>query len=1583
MLRTTADTSNRLTRAALRHTSLPHTSAHFRTAATDDSIEADDDSSAQGDTDSPESDQSFLAQDVPSLLSKMRYHKSHRNRSREHYLATRRLYFAHRSFFTQRRHVRHRRTEFVCELAMEAMIALHAIDQPYNTRSSHNDAQHDSDGQNDDSDDGSGGWQCGWLDAIKCYCYLHSCGMEARTVGCYNRLLECLLRADQDDHQGHSSPQRAVAAAPWLDAARSHLQRMDNEDITYNPYTHYLLALANLRRGNKQAADQQLSELSDLIRDSSNSVPTLSPQQWRVLFYSFARVHDSDACSLIMEDMESTVGRSLPGMKSAIAKIKRFMSAKLDKQHTFDLHSPVPYVRVPLRESVIRPLDVVDPVPPALEEVLGSHLSDYQRLIAEPPSTAMDGSDESLIAHLRQCCASEDAERAVQCWQDMIADGRESSSVTALHLLLAVLCTSNFATAVTVSMLSSPLAFVRYAERLHIQMHYALDILDTLQLASLPLPQPLAVLMLRALAYLPMPLPSADSSAQTLASSSYFASFSEDVFLSADEAASRCLTLYQLCLLSLTSDQSAHFVGPHSRLQSLLVRAHVKHRHQGRWLTDSLLSAESEEATHTPLNADAGAYLIYHYVNLPKAPLDAAYKLFSQLLLLQPVSDTPPPALAVYYLSSGELMRRNASKARRVLRDCLQRWSMYPSPWLLDALVLNTKDQVVGASDEQKEEDDTAQLLYELCTRSGDVAASLPLSLEAMTSWCERRVGHWLRTKELDDALNDRVRVDSVLAEAMLRSFLYPSASFNSIAPVSASSVPLPLLTNLLVMLSTSTALPDVLMTVVQRILSNDEYVAHNASDSAGVSALHDEAKWSTLCRTLAQPGPTESPAIETSVKLNQFTRFKAAVAARSIDSASHSSFLRRHILSRIVRCIVYSFTYTTPPSNVLLFVASLSHRLRLDLDGYALHVLLFVSSVRLLPSTPLLYRMALTASTRQAGDEYGYEASLAGIWSHTPQYAHLFQLLYVARLHGHRTRASRLEFDRLLARLLDYRMDPQLLHQLSPPVLTRGFLTNDVVVALLDISVLISSPSTLREAVSSLLLQHTPIIANPVFPVGGASDHSSCPLPRSAPTVMRGYLLAARAAYAKGWTDSGTRLAISWASVYKLCNRYFAGHLGLMSGGKSGVFLLTQRELLCRLAALSVDHNNLQPVMALYSTITELTAKSSSVAQQLIHLALFVVPIKAALLNGHKRKLSTVVKDMLAWDGLQHVTEEQVRAELARCRLGVLMTSTMQATASAHTVVRGFIGRTTIVSQRVYVSTAQPQQARQAEKAADSESSPIDSLPATSALGAAVGAYRSVLSSRLLLTDTGLQFASQLFSDIYYAHVKAKRQKAERLQREMHGEEGDEERAVSEDGVSLDDSVPGADVADDVDAASAQLQHMLYDDIAVDDESTGAENAVDNQSWSTLQLTELHTWTAAEIQPTESSRAVVQVEAPQDSAATASWADRQSTDIPSLVEQLCDESVVSLVSHARALVSSSDYKRALDEHRRTMAFKIAQLRQQQQQQAGQQPEQPRPRRGQRDRQGERDRIMAMLSRRPRSSAGVTEKSQASPTQGD
>ena len=1514
----------------------------------------------------------------------MRYHNTHRRRSREHFLATRRLFFAHRSLLTQPQHIRHRLTQYVCEQAMDAMIALHASDQRYNQDSLQSDIERVADIERSGSESDGGVWQCGWLDAIKCYCHLHNRGMVVSGIGCYNRLLECLLRADQDDDKGHSSPQRATAAAPWLDAARSHLQRMDAEHIPHNVYTHYLLALANLRRGEKQAAYQQLLALSDLIRHTHHNSPPLTTHQWRVLFYAFARVRDAVACTLIVEDMEKSVGRPSPGMKDAIAKMTQPITAPAAAHRTiishshhtvtmdnkpFDLHSPVTRAPLRLHEAIVRPLDVVDPVPPALDEILGPFLSDYRQLIAGDKSDAGDATEEALLFHLRQCCASEDAEDAVECWLTLRAEARESSSVPALHLLLSILCISNFATAASVSSLSSPLAFVRYAERLHIQLHHALTVLDTLQSASLPLPQPLAILLLRALAYLPMPLPSAN-----LASSSYFASLPAAVFLTAEEAASRCLTLYQLCSPAPTSPSSASSLDIRTRLQSLLVRAHVKHRHMGRLLNDSLLS-EEEEATHTPLNADACSYLIYHHINLPSSSLEAAYSLFSHLLPSQPASPQTPPTLAVYYLACGELMRRNSSKARLILRECLQRWSMTPSTWLLDALVLSIGGQGLSVMAEEKEEDDTAQLFHELLTQSGHGQASLPLSLEALTAWCERRIGRWLRMKQGDAELVERMRVDSALAEAIVRLLVHPSSSSTSIPPMNASAIPLSLLTNLLVMMSSSEQLPETLLAVVQSLLMNDEYLAHNASDSAIVSALQGEAEWYGLSRTLAQSSSTaEAPASEGATTLHQFARFKAAFTRRPSSSPSHTIFLRRHNLSRIVRCIVYSFSYTTPPASVLPFLTSLSHRLRLDLDGYALHLLLFVSSVRLLPNTQLLYRMAVAATSRQDDDEYGYEAgSSSNVWSRTLQYAHLFYLIYITRVHGRGTREGRVEFDRLLARLLAYSMEPQPLHQLSPPVVMSGFLTDEVVWALLDMSLLVSSPSAFRQAVSALLLQHTPHTPHPAFPVGAASAQGICPLPRFATTLMRGYLSAARGVHAKGWVDSGTRLAMGWSVMHELCHRYFANHTGLTSTSKPGIFLLTQRDLLCRLAALSVDHNNLQPIMALYATITQLAAESPTAAQQLTHLPLFIVPIKAALLNGHKRKLSAVVKDMLAWDGLQHVSDEQVRAELMRCRLGVLDASTMTASAkSVQGVVRALISRTNIVSQRVYVTTSQSQPPRQAEdEAGDSDVSPIDSLPATSALRATVDAYRFVLSSRLLLTSTGLQLASQLFSDIYYAHVKAKRQKAERTQKQLHGEESDEERLQREDSVAQTELQP-EDVNEvaDVDGA-AELRQLLYDDMAAEEgkwrQPSDSDDAV---SWATLQASELQIWPINDA-PQErqaTSRAATEAipssaaELAQDDAATTKWADRQPADIPRLVEQLCDECVVSMVGHARALVSSADYQRALEEHSRKMAVQIAQLRRQQKQQpAG---EQPRHRDVRKDRERERARVMSTLGRR-------------------
>ena len=1569
--------------------SLLSSSVHTQSTASDDSIESDDRAAhSPANNDGLPSARSVLATDVPSLLRMMRYHNTHRNRTREHYLATRRLFFAHRALLTQPRNIHHHLTQYVCEQAMDAMIALHATDHHYNTQSYQHERETDADEHREDSSSSGGGWQCGWLDAIKCYCYLHSRGMGGSGIGFYNRLLECLLRADQDDDKGHSSQQRATAAAPWLEAARSHLQRMDDKRISHNPYTHYLLALANLRRGEKQAAYQQLQALSDLTRHG-HSTASLTAHQWRALFYAFARVRDSEACTLIVEDMERTGGRPSSGMKDAIAKMKEPITApaavsraSIHQSHptstpdntAFDLHSPLPRAPAQLNEAIVRPLDVVDPVPPALDDTLGSYLADYQQLIADQPSQAGDTTEASLVAYLRQCCASEDAEGAVQCWLTLRADGRETSSATALHFLLSVFCTANFATAASVSSLSSPLMFVRYAERLHIQLQHALSVLDTLQSASLPLPQPLAILMLRALAYLPMPLPSAGSSALNLASSSYFASLPVAVFLTAEEAASRCLTLYQLCLPSPPSLPSADSIALRTRLQSLLVRAHIKHRQLGRQLNDSLLSAE-EGATHTPLDADACAYLIYHHINLPTPSIEAAYNLFSHLLPSQSAAaDTPPPLLAVYYLSCGELMRRNASKARLMVRECLNRWSMAPSSWLLDAVVLSVGGHGMSGVDEQKEEDDTALLLHELCTRSGAAAVPLPLSLEAITVWCERRVGRWLRVKQVDSALDERVRVDREVAEAIVRSILHPSSSSTSVAPVTSSAVPLSLLTNLLVMMSTSPMLEDVLLAVVQRVLVNDEYLSHNASDSAVVSALHSEAEWYGLSRTLSQPAAIQALPIESSATLTQFARFKAALTSRSSNSPSQSAFLRRHTLSRIVRCIVYSFSYTTPPSAVLLFLTSLSHRLRLDLDGYALHLLLFVSSTRLLPNSQQLYRMALTASSRHDDEEYGYEAASSSVWSRTLQYSHLFYLLYVTRVYGRSSPESRHEFNRLLARLLDYRVDPQQRQPLAPPIVISGFLTDDVVWTLLDLSLLVSSPSALQQAVSALLLQDVPHVANPIFPIGAATAQGVCPLPRFATTLMRGYLLAARGVHSKGWIHSGTRLAMSWAIMYELCHRYFASHTGLISNnGKQGIFLVTQRDLLCRLAALSVDHNNLQPVMALYSTIMQLTAESPAAAQQLIHLPLFVVPIKAALLNGHKRKLSAVVKDLLAWDGLQRVTDEQVRTELTRCRLGVLDASSMSATTkSMQGVVRTLISRTNIVSQRVYLTTPQQPHTRQwEEEAEDRDSSSISSAPTASALSAAVGAYRAVLSSRLLLTDTGLQFASQLFSDMYYAHVKAKRQQAEKLQKELHGEEGDEQRMHNEDNAGENESA-----AEDVDEAAdeddaAQLQHLLYDDVGIDrGESEQANEADDVQSWATLSPGELHMWSVEDTQL--DSRATAQAAeqksptAPtaEESRESVRWTDRQPMDIPRVVEQLCDECVVSMVGHARALVSSSDYQRALEEHKRIMIVRIAQLRKQQQQEGAWRAELPRQKSGQRDRQRERDKVMSMLGRR-------------------
>ena len=1604
------DVGTRLSCTTLTYRPFPPPSVRFYSTTADESIEEADDGAAQPSEAQPFAD-GFVVRDVPSLLRMMRFHNKHRN-SREHYLASRRLYFAHRGLLAQPRHSRHRQTQFVCEEAMDAMIALHATASQYSVPQYHPpDAQHDAAGQQLAIDSGSDGWQCGWLDAIKCYCYLHSRGMEVTGIGCYNRLMECLLRADEDDDKGLSSPQRAEAAAEWLQAARSHLQRMDETGFYYNPYTHYLMALANLRRGDKQAAHQQLLGLSELVRQPQQDrtknyhSPLLTHNHWKTLFYAFYRVRNAAACSLILDCMEIAVGKSSAILRDRAARMTDPTSPPVTvvprpsiqtyhvstTKKAFDLHTPLPPAPVQVREAIVRPLDVVDPVPPALADILGPYLTDYQQLIAEQSSHSADTDEEMLVAYLRQCCASEDVEGAVQCWLTLQAEGRESSSASALYLLLSVLSTSNFASAGSVASLSSPLVFVRYAERLHIQMQHALAVVDTLQSASLPLPPPLAMLMVRALAYLPMPLPSSASSVSNLNSSSHFASFPIAVFLTAEEAASRCLTLYQLCLPSSTSSHAVDSYDTQTRLLSLLVRTHVKHRQLGQQLTESLLKPE-DGATHTPLDAAAYVYLIYHHINMPTPSLEAAYTLFAHLL--PPVkshdASRPPPPLAVYYMACGELQRRNASKARSLLRECLQRWSMFPSHWLLDAVVLSIGGRGVTAVDERKEEDDTAQLLSELCTWNGDAVdreLPLPMSLDAMTAWSERRVGRWFSMKKVDGALEDRVQVDRAVAEVFVRSLVHPSAPSSFSTEASASAVPLPLLTNLMVLMSTSAMLPDMLLAVLQRVLDNDDYLAHNASDSAVVSALQSETEWYALSRTLAGPLPAEVAPTESESTINQFARFKAALASRPSRSPSQSAFLRRHIASRIIRCIIYTYSYISPPSSTLLFLASLSHRLRLDLNGHPLHILLFLASVRLLPSTQLLYELVLTASSRRNTDEYGYEAGSSLVWSRTLQYAHLFYLLYISRVRGISTRENRFEFQRLLARLFDYRVERRPHRQpLSMPVVINDFLTDQVVWALLDMSLLMSSPSTLRQAVSALLLQHTPHVRQHDFPVGSAATQSICPLPRFATTLMRGMLLAARGAHAKGWIESGTRLGMYWALMYELCHRYYANHTGLTSKNKSGIFLITQRELLCRLAALSVDHNNLKPVMSLYATIMQLTAESPTAAEQLIHLPLFVVPMKAALLNGHKRKLAAVVKDLMAWEGLEHVSNEQVSSELARCRLGVLNESTMHATPKVAGVVRALIARTLIVSQRVFSTTPQPQQqqqltrrstevpgqdGQQAQQRADKNSglSPIDLLPATSALRAAIETYRAVLSSRLALTHTGLMFASELFSDIFYAHIKGKRQRAGRLQRELHGEEDDEKRAMAEDDAAHgdDDVKDGEDVEAEL---AARLQRLKYDETTEQDGlQTAAYDADDVQNWTSLNGTDLHSWpTDAQQESSTAVQGAVQAvaggsaaEELSDGASTVSWADRQVADLPPLIEQLCDECVVSLVGHARTLVCSSDYKNAVQEHKTMVAARIAQLRKQQQQQQqlehGQRVEQPR-------RKEFRDKVISMLSRR-------------------
>ena len=1170
----------------------------------------------------------------------------------------------------------------------------------------------------------------------------------------FHRMMAIVASTDEGDAADDA------AAAGGVEGVERLLQLMQREGIAPDATTFYHLARVHVRHGQDAAAYAYALSMSQALRpegEKASAESAVSPAQFVELFRLFAQHSHAAACALLLEDMRRCGVRLKPWMQNAVDVLgKRQRRAQQPhptsrKWRSSRLDGPLPLTSPPppapsastfrvglsqkaptaLPEDIIRSLDEVDGVPPSIEATLAEFVGEHRRLLSAPfdslPATeaeAQDPSVRALVDELRDYYAQRDATRVLALWQ---ASDTVKRSPLLMNLQLAVLSTAHVG--------ESTEGVEKRTIRLHIELRHALEIAEQLHSTGGRVDPTNAMLLLRALAYLPMPLPSFATSV-----------FPSEPLLSADVVATEAERLFTHCCSVIDPSHSSTL----AHLRSLALRALVKHPQSGARALLSLSPADLPTLSPTSLT-----YLMYHHVHLPVASLQQPYHLFSLLL----ASSSPPPLLALYVLFCGELLRSQLSKARAIFSATALRYGHPPPAHMTDALILAHR-----GVDDPAEVDRLLDTVHDVAqwirSSEGVATAGLPLGRDALEEWGDMRVRRKVReTRQGELGREARVAKDCRVAEMLWLGLRHAMSE----APASAPS--LPMLTQLAVLMAPSPMLPS-LLTFIRTMLSSPPYAHVFSSETAVLSAVELERQLYQAALLLTSKPSPPSPSSGTSPIFAAFTRFSYAMSV--LPPSEHAAFLQHHLMSRVVRCVVYGLAYTHAPREAVDGLHNEVSLGTLDLDPYCHHVLLACAAVHgaedaaslfyelgmeawavaeggaedlalehhqrrgrrrrrqparlpVLPKGEVDHRLIDGRQLRrhvhppaQLGSTLGFGPGSTNPFSHTAQHLHVLRLLSLSPSAW---------------------ASSDVVNPIVDAVFGGEFIEDTALLALIDLSISVGSPSLLLSALSSLT--KAPLRK---------------PYSRSYEVLTSGFLRGVRGALSRHWMDVVAELPYFYQAVVDFAFRHYGEKGGLTSPSPSSLLMMFQREVFVLLATVGVEVNDLRPLVRAY-TVTTATRRS------LVQGGVCALVLKAALLHGHRGRAVATLADVRRWGdrkGSHPLGSVEQRADMedaVRTRFPIHRKHDALPTVDA--VLRRYLHRVKLTQPPPRPSP--PSEGSVQEPPAAAAPSAWETLPA---LDSALWAYRQLLHEPAVHRTVGVDLLSHLFLDLYTAHVKRLRQR-------------------------------------------------------------------------------------------------------------------------------------------------------------------------------------------------------------------------------
>ena len=1066
--------------------------------------------------------------------------------------------------------------------------------------------------------------------------------------------------------------------------------------------------------------------------------------------------------------------------------------------------------------DVVLPLDAVDPLPPPLP--LPPPYPTRLHLLLEPSFLSSAPFSPSSLLHcsLLRCYHTADVPAALQ----IVSHPPSPLTSAHLHVLLLVL---------TTHLPSAPPAPTL---PFHQQISHALEVACLLREqegGAGDVDVGAAMLLLRALAYTPFPLPSSSHSQALL-----------PPHLSADAVAREAALLHSNLISRIDPSHTAAL----ALISSLHLRAQVKTSATGTRAALSLPSPPSPQAL---------PYLLYHHVHLPVTSLQQAYHLLASHPSTPHLSSLP-----LYFLLCGHLLRQDHSKARAIYKAAVVRYQhAAPPQHMTDAMLLGHR----GAGEQQEEAatEVIAEVLEEMRKRGvrgkelhgragrevGRVEEQkegegpvLEAGRQAVEVWVEsrmrkrkRRVGKResegvAAAREEKGQVEDSVwaRRERHVAEALWLGLSRQTGDGDSAPAVHPlpppAPLPLLLLTQLAVLLSSSPLFPSLLSHLLEALSSPPYLLAHSTE-----AALHASIELEhSLVPDL--PSSTSSFSSRSSFILpplpspfSAFTRFASALSL--IPFHSHAAFLSHQLLSRTLRTVVYSLAPPSTPSplhpSTLSAILNLLHSYSPpSLDPLSYHILLSFAVAHSLPppATLILYtwgKVAVAQTAGGAGEGQGGVGWLAGV-----QHLEVLRLIDCAR------------------RGEDVGKGMEWLKEGSGECVSDA-----AVLAAIDVAVSSRSPPLLLAALSAL----APVLSlPPVHPA--TAQYERCPLPRTFAALTRGFTQALRGVLLHHWLDTALVLPPFYHAILRYLTAYYPRSSGIIPSSSPSASLSSssfssssssaspsrsplhrwQLEVVSLTAALGVETNNLDPLMALYEAMGggEGGAAKPVIGGRAaaVELDVMAVVMKAALLNGHRRRVWHLLDDVNRWSrgkaqagGVRRMEQsERVNAQVEAAVRGTrfpirrnFLTAPDPLRILSHYLSRLPLARL----EEAQPAAAVAGKGRAAEGREGRLSSAGGGWEVSPAVKDALWAHRQLLQQPSVRGPNGVSLLSDAFQQMLLEHVKASRQREARRRATAHGKAEEEAGSGQEERDNIELVRLIEHLCDD--AVLALIQHAMH----------------------------------------------------------------------------------------------------------------------------------------------------------------------------